>query len=146
MKVLDQHIPRGADPTGHGDYGKSRGKKRHQGFDLLANPGDAVFSPITGFISKIGYCYSFAPEFRYVEISNDEYRWRLMYVLPIDGLFVGQRVVECDIIGQVQDIAIYWNKDKKEGQAMMLNHLHAQVYKNGLLTDSEPLLMVDYAN
>jgi len=141
MKVLKNHKERGADPTGHGDYGKSRGSKKHRGFDLLADPGDVVYSPINGVVSKIGYCYSFALQFRYIEIVNDEYRWRLMYASPTVNTFVGARVAAGEAVGAVQDIAGYWNKGKSSKQAKMLNHLHAEVKKNGLLTDPEPLLM-----
>lgn len=140
MKVLNKHIKRGADPTGHGDYGKSRGSRKHKGFDIVSIPGEDVYTPISGFISKIGYCYSFELSFRYIEITNDEYRWRLMYTLPKKGLFVGQRVVEGDVVSTAQDIAAYWNKGKKNWQAKMINHVHTQVWKNGLLTDPEPLL------
>ena len=143
MVVLNEHTARGDDPTGHGDYGKSRGNRKHKGFDMVGKPGDVIYTPITGVISKIGYCYSFELFFRYIEIKNDEYRVRLMYGLPTNDIFVGKKVVEEDVVGNLQDIAGYWNRNKQKGQSMMLNHLHVQIWKNSLLTDPEPLMITN---
>jgi len=71
IEIID---PRRNDPTGHGDYGTSRGTKKHRGFDLNGKPGTNIYAPFSGFITKIGYPYSFDLSFRYVEITNDTYR------------------------------------------------------------------------
>lgn len=125
---------RGEDPTGHGYYGAKRGTKKHKGLDIVTNPKEVILAPIHGFVTKIGYPYSFALQFRYVEITNDVYRVRLMYVSPKPSLKKGQRVFAGDVIGNAQDIASYWDEN-------MLNHIHFEVYKHGLLTDPEPLLI-----
>lgn len=134
MKViLDKIIFRGADPTGHGYYGAARGNRKHKGVDLVTSVGEPVFSPINGTISKLGYPYKGNLKFRYVEITNDKYRVRVMYCNPLT-FHVGHRIFEGDKIGVAQNISEYWNPK-------MLNHIHIELYKNGLLTDPEPLLL-----
>lgn len=123
---------RGDDPTGHGYYGAKRGARKHKGLDLVAAPGDPVRSPIHGVVSKLGYPYANNLEFRYVEITGEVYRVRLMYVSP--EVELGARVFEGDLVGSAQDIAGHWNPAMK-------NHVHVEVYKHGLLTDPEPLIM-----
>ena len=126
--------PRGQDPTGYGYYGAKRGNRKHKGFDLVAEPDTIVTSPIDGFITKFGQVYSHTDKFKYVDIENEVYRWRLMYCLSFDFLTVQARVRCGDEVGKVQNIAGYW----KNG---MINHLHIECYKYGLLTDPEPLIL-----
>lgn len=118
---------------GHGDYGMPRGGRRHKGWDIVGEPGEYVHSPITGVVTKYGYMYSFALQFRYIQIENETYRCRLGYSTLLDNVKVGDQVNEGSTVGLLQDIAGYWDKGMK-------NHLHVEVYKNGLLTDPEPLL------
>lgn len=132
-KILKKIILRGDDPTGHGNYGAKRGTRKHKGLDLVTKPDEDVFAPISGQITKLGYPYSGNLEFRYVEITNDVYRVRIMYCKPIN-LYKNQRVFEGQKIGEAQDIAGYWNPRMK-------NHIHLEVYKHGLLTDAEPLIV-----
>lgn len=147
MKPLEKIILRGNDPTGHGYYGAKRsGGRRHKGVDLVCNLGDNVLAPISGKVTKVGYPYSFNLSFRYVEISNDTYRVRLMYVSP--DVELGDHVAKYQVIGYAQDIAAYWNgrsiiPSVFKTKSLMTNHIHFEVYKNTLLTDPEPLLIVD---
>lgn len=129
---LEELILRGDDPTGHGYYGAKRGTRKHKGLDLVSVPNELVTSLIDGVVTKIGYPYSGNLIFRYVDITNDIYRVRIMYIFP-SGISVGDRVFAGQEIGKAQDIAGYWNP-------RMLNHVHVEVYKNGLLTDPEPLI------
>lgn len=128
---LNEMILRGADPTGFGWYGAKRGTRKHKGLDVLADPGESIFSPITGFITKIGTVYKHTTEFKYIEVSNDIYRIRLMYGIN-KLVYINQRISGLEIIGEVQDVAGHWGNGMK-------NHIHIEVYKNGLLTDPEPL-------
>ncbi len=130
---LQDLILRGDDPTGHGYYGARRKNKKHRGLDLVCDPGEEVTAPISGKVTKIGYPYSFALQFRYVEITGNVYRIRLMYVEPSSAIKVGDMVKIESVVGYTQDIAGFWDDG-------MLNHLHIEVYKHGLLTDPEPLL------
>lgn len=132
-KPLDKIILRGNDPTGHGYYGAKRGTRKHKGLDLVGNYNDCVYSPIHGTITRVGQVYKHTDKFKLIEIVNETYRVKLMYV-EIEGVEVGQRVFEGYIVGKLQDVASYWNPK-------MMNHLHFELYKNGLLTDPEPLLI-----
>ncbi len=131
---VEELILRGDDPTGHGYYGAKRGNRKHKGVDLVTKAGESIKAPISGVITKIGYPYANALQFRYVDIQSDIYRFRIMYCQPIDGIYVGIRVFEGQEIAKAQDIAGYWNPK-------MLNHIHIELYKHGLLTDPEPLLL-----
>ena len=122
---------RGSDPTGYGHYGAKRGTRKHKGIDLLTKPGMTVFSPIDGFITKLGTAYKATTRFKYIDVSGEEYRWRLMYCRPT--LKLGARITAGDFIGTAQDIAAYHGGE-------MLCHIHVECYKHGLLTDPEPLL------
>lgn len=130
--ILKKIKLRGNDPTGHGYFGAKRGNRKHKGLDLVTKPREDVFSPINGVITKLGYPYANNLDFRYVEITNDIYRVRIMYCKPIN-IYVHQRIFEGQKIGEAQDIASYWNPKMK-------NHIHLEVYKHGLLTDPEPLV------
>lgn len=132
---LQEIILRGNDPTGHGYYGAKRGRRKHKGLDLVSVKGESVFSLIDGVVTKIGYPYAGNLVFRYVEVTNDTYRVRIMYVFP-KNISVGDRVFMGEKIAEAQDVAAYWNPRMK-------NHIHIEVYKNGLLTDPEPLLVID---
>ena len=126
-------VLRGNDPTGHGDYGASRGTRKHKGVDVLAEVGTLVCSPITGFITKFGYAYKDNKKLRYVEIKGNTYRFRLFYTDLLYGR-IGQRIMKGEKIGRVQNIAAHWGGG-------MRNHLHISCWKNGLLTDPEPLIL-----
>lgn len=132
-KPLKEIHLRGNDPTGHGYYGAKRGTRKHKGLDLVSKPKDVVSSLIDGVVTKIGYPYAGNLTFRYVDVSNDVYRVRVMYIFP-KNISVGDRVFAGQQIGETQDISSFWNP-------RMINHIHIEVYKNGLLTDPEPLIL-----
>lgn len=121
---------RGNDPKGHGYYGASRGIRKHKGTDYVAEPGEAIFACVSGKV-RIGNVYATSSKMKLVEITGDEFRIKQMYVYPYvkNGAFVkaGQ------FIGVAQDIAGYH-------KSTMINHVHVSVWKNGLLTDPEPLI------
>lgn len=125
---------REGDPTGDGHYGANRGARKHKGLDIVALPGQTIVSAINGAISKIGYPYADALQFRYIDVVGNGHRVRIMYVMPIKGLVVGTRIFEGQPIGHAQDIAKYWGHG-------MVNHSHIEIYKHGLLTDPEPLFL-----
>jgi len=126
---------RGNDPTGHGHFGAKRGSGSHKGCDFKADPDEAIFAPIDGYVTKIGIAYSSTSRFKYIDIKNEVYRVRLMYVAPM--VKKGDRIFEGQQIGMAQDIAEYWNP-------RMINHIHIETYKHGLRTDPEPLFVTAY--
>jgi murein DD-endopeptidase MepM/ murein hydrolase activator NlpD len=146
-KPLNQIIDRGNDPTGFGHFGAKRGfyengkRKYHKGHDVVSIPGEEVFSMIAGTITKYGYMYQNALQFRYVEVTKKEYRVRLCYIEKHSLFKVGSIVCKGDRIAFAQDIAKYHNRNKKKGQALMKNHLHIEIYKNGVLIDPKQYLI-----
>ncbi len=80
------HAPRGVDAYGSGAFKASRdgGERQHQGVDYVAAAGQAVWAPISGLVTKIGYAYGDDPGLRYVEIENPALKIsaRVFYVAP----------------------------------------------------------------
>ena len=70
-----------------------------------------------------------------VEIKNNTYRVQQMYVLPT--VKTGDIVKKGQIIGTAQDVS------KFHGSNKMKPHVHVSVWKNGLLTDPEPIIIGD---
>src|SRR5690606_19387199 len=68
--------PRTWDHFGSGAYGASRdgGVRHHAGVDYVAEAGQAVKAPISGYVTRIGYAYADDLSFRYVEITNPALR------------------------------------------------------------------------
>lgn len=126
---------RDCDPMGCGHYGASRARgRKHKGLDLIADPEALVFAPIDGRVKRFSRPYATDPRYGGLEIEGSVYRIKLFYVQPMDYLRIGNELSAGQSIGFVQDIAA------KHGRGM-LNHLHLEVYKHGLLTDPEPLLL-----
>lgn len=130
LKPIEYGELRGADPTGNGWYGASRGYRKHEGCDYLSKRGDKVLACVSGKI-RIGNVYTATDKFKLVEIKNKTYKIKQMYVHPT--VKTGDSVQEGDVIGYAQDIAAYHGGGMK-------NHVHISVWKNGLLTDPEPIL------
>lgn len=91
---------RTTDAYGHGYFGASRdgGTREHEGVDWIAEAGQAVVAPISGFVTKIGFAYASAPELKFVEITNPAlgYVARVFYVDPSvevgEALHLGERI------------------------------------------------------
>lgn len=93
---------RESDSYGSGHFGASRGGRTHKGVDLICPAGELVGAPVDGVVTKLGYPYAKHLEYRYVEITNNGYAFRVFYVLPT--VQVGDKVKTGDIIGESQDL------------------------------------------
>ncbi len=131
-------ILRGDDPTGHGYYGADRSCNvdgKHHGLDIVTTPGEPIYATHTGK-ARIGQVYDAPKEgkelMQLVEVTGDEYKVKLMYVKPC--VSQGQYVQQGELIGFAQNIAAYHDDQD------MINHIHMQVFKNGLETDPEPII------
>ncbi len=115
-----------SDALGDGRFGAPRGRRRHIGLDLLADPGAHVFAPESGTV-RLGYPYSDSREYRIVDVfSESGVRWRLFYVRPVvEG---GARVGAGDVLGVAQDIAARYTHP---GGPVMRNHVHVQAGVSG---------------
>ena len=126
---------RNQDATGNGWYGAKRGNRKHEGTDYVAYPGEEIFACMAGKV-RIGNVYRNDTKMKLIEIENQfgvhHYRVQQMYVLP--NVKTGDFVTKNQRIGFAQDIAGYHNSNT------MKNHCHISVWKNGLLTDPEPII------
>lgn len=92
--------PRVHDAYGAGQFGARRdgGSRRHEGVDYMAQAGQAVDAPISGYVTKIGYAYPGDESLKFVEITNPalSYAARIFYVNPTvevgDTVAIGQPI------------------------------------------------------
>ena len=118
---------RGSDDWGNGEFGASRGDRKHKGIDYAADPGDEILSPVKGAVSKLGYPYQFNPGdeiiYRYVEITDYKgLRHRVFYIEPT--VDVHQHVDLNTVIGLAQDISSRYHRDDR---SPMINHAHYEI-------------------
>jgi hypothetical protein len=91
---------RQTDAYGCGEFGASRdgGARRHEGVDFMADAGQRVVAPISGYVSKIGFAYADDSELKFVEITNPalHYQARVFYIDPTvemgQAIHVGQPI------------------------------------------------------
>lgn len=107
------------DPQGSGHYLASRGSRPHMGVDLLTRPGQKVYAPFSGTVTRFPYPYASDTSFTGVEIQNKMQKLKAFYVTP--AVQKGQNVRAEQLIGYSQDIA------SKYGKGMM-NHIHVELY------------------
>jgi murein DD-endopeptidase MepM/ murein hydrolase activator NlpD len=129
--------PRGIDAWGDGSFKAPRGKRTHKGIDYHSEVNDAVYSPVEGRVTKLGYPYKPRPDdriiYRYVEVTEPNgTRHRVFYIEPAvgNGIFVDTDT----IIGLAQDIQDRYTKPGK----VMKNHVHYEIIdKDGNLIDPQ---------
>ncbi len=135
LNKIENPIPGGTmrnDLEGLGHFGAKRVKGYHGGLDILAVPGADVISPITGTVSKVaGQVYTQTSQFKYVEITGSgEHQGmtvRLLYVKGA-GLQKGMKVKSGQtVVGRVQDIAAFHNRNVTIPGNRMKNHVEIQV-------------------
>lgn len=118
--------PRGHDDFGGGGFGASRdgGVRQHEGVDYAATAGQAALSPISGFVTKIGFAYAGDDSLRFVEISNPAlgYVARAFYVDPT--VTVGQALRLGERIGTVVSLQSHYPG--------ITDHVHLEISHDGL--------------
>jgi hypothetical protein len=124
---------RAVDPRGSGQFGALRdhGKRRHQGLDIKANPGEMILSPIDGDVVREAVPY---PPFTGLLIRGsgeyDGYDVKLFYVT---GLACGPCMAGTPV-GYAEDL----NK-KYPG---ITNHVHMEVrYKGKIVPPTDTYQM-----
>lgn len=127
---------RGHDAYGYGEFGASRdgGVRRHEGVDFMAQAGQAVLAPISGYVTKIGYAYAGDQNLKFVEITNPalNYVGRVFYINPSveegDAVAIGHK------IGQAHTL-----QDKYAGG--MTDHVHLELMdRRGRRFDAEHVI------
>jgi murein DD-endopeptidase MepM/ murein hydrolase activator NlpD len=128
------------DAFGYGHFGASRdgGTREHKGVDFIAEAGQAVKAPISGYITKIGTAYADNPELKFVEIRNSalHYEARVFYVDPLVN--VGDTVHLGDPVGTMHTL------QDKYGEGMT-NHVHLELSgRGGVKFDATEVLTARY--
>lgn len=109
---------RDCDPFGCGNFGAPRGTRKHNGIDLIVSPGQDIFSPITGKVTRIAYPYASDLSYKGLEIVNEQYKVKIFYINPTVAIpsvvTAGQKIAEA------QNIAAKYG-------STMTNHVHFEV-------------------
>jgi len=132
--------PREHDAYGSGKFGASRdgGVRRHEGVDFVAEGGQAVAAPISGYVTKIGYAYAGDANLRFVEISNPalQLEARAFYVDP--DVEVGDAVRVGQPIGKVHSL-------QRKYPGGMTDHVHLELIdKRGRRMDATRMITAQY--
>jgi murein DD-endopeptidase MepM/ murein hydrolase activator NlpD len=127
---------RGHDEYGYGEFGASRdgGSRQHEGVDFMAQAGQAVLAPISGYVTKIGYAYPGDHNLKFVEITNPalNYVGRVFYVNPT--VEEGQAVAIGRKIGEAHTLQAKY----RDG---MTDHVHLELMDgHGRRFDAEHVL------
>jgi murein DD-endopeptidase MepM/ murein hydrolase activator NlpD len=117
--------PRGHDDFGDGEFGARRdgGSRAHEGVDYVAQAGQTVHAPMSGYVTKIGYAYAGDTDLKFVEITNPAlgYAARSFYVTP--GVEVGASVRLGDAIGKVESLQSHYPG--------ITDHVHLEILAPG---------------
>lgn len=129
-------ILRNEDKTGNGWYGAKRGNRNHEGVDYVVTPGEEIYACCSGKV-RVGQVYEYSSKMKLVEIKGKEGLHSVkvleMYVLP--NVKNGDFVKKGQFIGYAQDVAKFHESNN------MKPHVHISLWKNGLLTDPEPVII-----
>lgn len=101
--VLQRQAVR-SDAMGNGAFGAPRGYHVHEGLDLVAIPGEPVFSPVGGRFVRTGRPYADDDALSLVVLEGRGYLVKLMYVKPLPDLLPGEPVAAGQMIGTAQDV------------------------------------------
>ena len=115
----DERVIR-VDGQGNGNFAEPRGGHRHKGVDYCFLPDEAVKSPVSGIVTRIGQAYSDTPKYKLIEIlSHKGYiLWRFLYVKPF--VKAGDKVTVDQTIGTAQDISAKYGGGMKD-------HVHVEM-------------------
>jgi len=131
---------RKADAYGQGEFGARRdgGARKHEGVDFMADAGQPVVAPISGYVSKIGFAYADDSNLRFIEISNPALRYtaRVFYVDP--EVEVGQAVRVGQAIGSHHSL-------ERKYPGGMTDHVHLEIMDSrGARIDATRVITAHY--
>lgn len=125
------------DGSGNGAYGSPRGDHSHEGVDLLVLPGQQIFSPFEGVVTRVAMPYADDSRWLGLEIAGsgvwEGFRTKVFYIEPVVGI-VGQTVGRGDLVGYAQDISRKYGGDMKD-------HIHVELWNGNTNLDPTALLL-----
>ena len=131
-----------SDSAGSGTYKASRGKRQHLAWDVLAEPGETVYSPIDGTVITSASGWSKGLGFVQVQGTGkyEGQKWRLGYVKP--SIASGAKVTKGTPLGTIQDMSpggAGAGSGYVQARSPMQNHLHIDLKKSsGDFKDVDP--------
>ena len=129
-KYLHELEIRQLDEWGSGEFGASRGGRRHNGVDLVVDPDTAILATFEGVVTKLGYPYGDDLSYRYVQITANGYDLRIFYVKPF--VSVGDKVNKDSVIGVSQSL--------EKRYPGITPHVHFEIKKDGEYVDPTALV------
>ena len=108
---------RGRDKYGSGHFGAKQGSKTHNGVDIMAGPGEHIFSPIDGKIVRYAYPFS-DKSYAGLALQNREHFIKIFYLAPT--VRPGDTIRKGQTIGMAQNIGV-----KYPG---IIPHVHFEVW------------------
>lgn len=123
------------DTQGDGHFGASRGRRRHNGLDIIVTPGSAVYCPIEGFMKRVAHPYGGRRNKKWLGCAIEGTGLYLGYEVKIfymDPFLMGEYVYPNDIVGKAQAIS-------KKYTSAMIDHLHVEVRYRGMLVNPATL-------
>lgn len=117
--VVKNQKLRECDPAGCGNFGASRGSRKHYGVDIITVPGEQIYAPISGKVTRHSIPYASSNDYKGIEITGEKYTVKIFYAIPL--MPVGKTVNAGDWIATAQDIT-------KRYTSNMTNHVHVEFY------------------
>ena len=124
---------RGEDEWGRGNFGAPRGDHTHRGIDIIVSPGDDIFAPLDGEIVRTAIPYDDDERFSGILIRGLQtwhgYEIKIFYMqcaAPPGHVNAGE------FIGKAQSIALRYPG--------ITNHIHVELWKDGVVIDPTPFL------
>jgi murein DD-endopeptidase MepM/ murein hydrolase activator NlpD len=108
------------DAAGSGRFGAPRGRRSHQGIDILVKEGDPIYAPFTGRFIRKARPYANDSRFDGIVLHGNGYELKIFYLAPLDSLRPHQMIRQNQLIGIAQGIS------RKYGGSMR-DHLHIEV-------------------
>jgi hypothetical protein len=120
------------DQQGSGSFGSKRGTRSHDGVDLVTTPGENLYAPENGFISRVAYPYSDLSYNGFVFVGDSGNTYKVFYAKS--NFFANQKIFSGEVIAQSEDISLRYLSELKP----MKPHIHLEMYdKNNQLMNPE---------
>ncbi len=123
------------DSWGEGHFGAPRGRRQHNGIDIVARVGDDIRSPIDATLVRVAAPYDDDLLLSGVLLEGRNHHAglavKIFYVDPLQML-MGRTVRAGQTIGLAQSLAARYPG--------ITNHIHLEVRHDGELLDPQPLI------